>query len=257
MAAWLNWLAMFCLFTENLQWTYSKSQKYKRLFHYDVRQMMSNEITLFFDDNSFKEVTCNADNDGFASPEDARKSTACKPRSVVVPLVSPVKMHKLLHFYPSHMELNRCSGSCNLNHRALTTCTPTKVQTIEIPVTAILLKPPTDTEAKCFMVKVQEHSACTCNCTVQERHCIPNKQKYDRSRCRCECTDSKQQASCDKQGKIWDPVNCSCHCHEVSPCSTGSLFDPDKCLCVKVLKIGKKQLQRLNKLKSLKKPKHN
>jgi len=201
--------------------------------NYQFRQISKNEL-LDIDDNGLMEVSCS---NGNANNIDKHKSAQCQVRKRVVPLKAPITMSKLIYLQPSHVEVSWCSGYCDYYPHSSMSCMPTKLQTTEIAVTAVMLTKPTKTEAKCFLAKVQEHVACTCNCSIQPEHCQPIKQIYNKSRCRCECKDTKQQVTCEKSGRIWDPVTCSCECLATMQCTTGSLFDPVNCMCAKVMKI--------------------
>lgn len=50
------------------------------------------------------------------------------------------------------------------------------------------------------LVLEEEHLACKCQCTVQEKHCN-SLQMYNKSQCRCQCTNNDDMTKCIKVSK--------------------------------------------------------
>lgn len=73
--------------------------------------------------------------------------------------------------------------------------------------------------------------SCSCQCIQQPKDCLST-QVYKPEECRCVCRDSAAADAClASPYKQWSKETCSCSCATRQTCSTGLLFDEDKCLC--------------------------
>jgi hypothetical protein len=152
-----------------------------------------------------------------------------RPRLVRLPWPNDTSVHKMT---PSHVEANRCDGSCF--HRQQS-CLPTRVKKKKIPV---LLAECTIHSGKCDKtcaeVEIEEHTECGCECKMKRHHCNA-KQVYREELCSCHCRDLSEVQACHESGRIWDPGMCMCRCPLASlqQCSTNFVFDfTNSCKCI-------------------------
>lgn len=167
----------------------------------------------------------------------------CQPRPTIVTLQEQNGGLQVLA--PSHVEVNRCSGSCPLAHFS---CLPNTVKQVSVPV---VLSPNTlthgRTSAMCDTVQVEEHTSCLCGCPVSPKDCPSQDKHYFLPyECRCACKQEKGRGSCLSRGWTWDPSSCSCRCPG-SPypvCPSGYVFDYEKsCSCIPIHVMGFSELE--------------
>ena len=156
----------------------------------------------------------------------------CRPRPTIIPVTVTSPHHTIMS--PTHVQVNRCSGSCPQAHSSYHSCVPGKVSAKEVPV---MLSPlsitPGVQDTVCSSVTVEEHDTCTCGCHVSPRDCH-GKQHYIAHMCQCSC-DHAEKAECTARGWDWDSNLCLCKCpgSPYPTCPTGYYFDYlENCQCL-------------------------
>ncbi|XP_067002581.1 vascular endothelial growth factor A [Anabrus simplex] len=170
--------------------------------------------------------------DGACTDRDAKRmymevmkqSTCSRPLEAVVKLVPDDDNYE---FLPSHVRVKRCFGSCS----AAQACLPRQTKPVKVMVR--LLDRVTNT-ITCGTVEVEEHSSCMCSCAVMEKHCT-KLQVYKPKDCMCECLNVEEKDKCLIEGNIWNTNRCSCECDQLQECSTGMVWVPSHCRCMRVM----------------------
>ena len=121
-----------------------------------------------------------------------RSMTHCGPQSGLVQLrevlaasnmteVLGLGMEEVVQVLPDVIRVDRCGGGCHLPQHS---CTPTKVEQVEVEVMLVLARwPQGEHQVLCTTLQVEEHSSCGCGCKVQPHHCS-SKQTYHHANCR-------------------------------------------------------------------------
>lgn len=152
-----------------------------------------------------------------------------RPRLVRLPWPNDTSVHQML---PSHVEANRCDGSCS--HRQQS-CLPTRIRKKKVPVVLAQCTIHAGKCAKiCAEVEIEEHTECGCECKIKRHHCNV-KQVYRDELCSCHCRDLSEVQACHESGRVWDPGMCMCRCPLASlqQCSTNFVFDfTNSCKCI-------------------------
>ena len=121
-----------------------------------------------------------------------RSMSHCGPRQGLVQLrevlaasnvteVLGLGMEEVVQVLPDVIRVDRCGGGCHLPQHS---CTPTKVEQVEVEVMLVLARwPQGEHQVLCTTLQVEEHSSCGCGCKVQPHHCS-SKQTYHHANCR-------------------------------------------------------------------------
>jgi hypothetical protein len=131
--------------------------------------------------------------------------------------------------YPRCVRVPRCGGCCGPSD--MLQCMPTKVT-----MKNVVLRKWSAKHAKKSMtselVPLEFHESCACQCRIQEKDCVPHKQRYSKEKCKCLCLSSRDHKKCVMNpDKVWNPSDCTCKCRSLKRCSTGLKFNPDTCSC--------------------------
>merc|ERR1712126_244996 len=112
------------------------------------------------------------------------QSEPCVPQ----PQVVQIQVEDFLHLVgPSHIQVNRCAGSCSSLTPTSHTCLPTKVVTRQVEVMVVPLTfTPGPVETQCTTVQVEEHLSCSCSCPPRPSLCPPN--QWNNDLCSCSCS---------------------------------------------------------------------
>ncbi|XP_071453503.1 vascular endothelial growth factor A-A-like [Hetaerina americana] len=129
------------------------------------------------------------------------EGSACKPRPVLVDIISPSSE---IQFLPNKVVVNRCDGICH----AKLNCIPTAKEKIAVKVQQINFMDK-GIQPECGEVHVEEHTNCNCMCTVTKEDCN-EKQMYQPGDCNCLCINQDEKRKCLYEGKTWDNEQCSC-----------------------------------------------
>jgi len=159
---------------------------------------------------------------------------SCQPMPTIVPV--EVGDGDELVLAPSHIEVNRCQGSCPL---AALSCLPNTVKQVSV---SALLSPPTfsigQAQPVCHTAQVEEHTSCHCGCPIGPDYCPSNDKHYFLPyECRCACRREEGRASCLARGWVWDTSSCECICpgRPYPQCPTQYVFDYQaSCSCVPI-----------------------
>lgn len=145
----------------------------------------------------------------------------CKPRLATVKLSPPSNGF----YYPSFINLHRCTGSCGFLHPNVWQCEVTAQEEIKYSVYEISL-----TNSGVIEIKVMNHTGCACDCVVKEHHCDADTMRYNKDICRCECIND--ESSCDTSIKKWNEAHCVCECKfPPAQCSIGQVWSTERCEC--------------------------
>jgi len=154
----------------------------------------------------------------------------CRPRPTIVEVPSLRQEHQLVA--PSHVEVNRCGGSCPHSYFS---CVPSEVQYKDVPVilTERSITPGVVTSL-CTSLSVEEHVSCQCGCKVRPEDCSST-QAFVPYECSCACMNKEERAACLAAGWHWDRSICQCMCpgRPYPACPSSYVFDyQEKCACV-------------------------
>ena len=132
---------------------------------------------------------------------------------------------------PTHVEVNRCAGSCH-NFKQSCVSTKSKMKVVRV----LLAKCGINVgrcDKECVSVEVEEDVECGCQCGLTSQDCSPD-QEFMKDKCVCECKDRESERNCQDSGRVWDRLTCSCQCPvtSVRQCSAGLIFDNGTCSCV-------------------------
>lgn len=156
----------------------------------------------------------------------------CRPRPVIVQVPYDSDNYQLMA--PTHVEVNRCQGSCGHFHHS---CVPAEVRKKKVPL--VLTERTVQqgvTASLCGEVEVDEHLHCQCGCPITEHNCGAN-QVFLPYECRCSCTNLKERDTCLAKGWHWDRDTCQCMCpgRPYPSCPSSYMFDYSvTCSCIEV-----------------------
>lgn len=122
------------------------------------------------------------------------KPAGCEPTDTVISLIpdNEAKEANVIYF-PTCTRIKKCSGCCTSQ---LLSCLPTQTNTKTFEVTKSRFIGNGRMEyVGTTPVIEEEHLACKCQCTVQEKHCNAF-QIYNKSQCRCECQNTDDRNKC-------------------------------------------------------------
>ena len=101
---------------------------------------------------------------------------------------------------PQFVSVKRCKGGCN-SPPDFKKCLPTLKEIVDVTVW------PQDRKTS-YIVQVEQHKACTCNCTFSGDACkAERRQRFNSNRCRCDC--AMQRSEC-KNDEHLDITTCTC-----------------------------------------------
>ena len=156
----------------------------------------------------------------------------CRPRSVIVNIPFNSAAYQVMA--PTHVEVDRCQGSCGHFHHS---CVPDRVTKKKVPV--VLTERTVQqgvTTSFCGEVEVEEHGSCQCGCPITEHNCGSN-QVFLPYECRCSCINLKERDSCLAKGWHWDRDTCQCMCpgRPYPSCPSSYVFDySSTCSCIEL-----------------------
>ena len=110
-------------------------------------------------------------------------------------------------FYPYHVLVNKCSGSCNmLDDHMGKICIPNVIKRVNMKVSNFLMRL---NETR----NVLWHESCKCVCRLNSSVCKSNsKQIWNSDTCSCDCNeDFSGIMTCDKV-YTWNSSTCACEC---------------------------------------------
>ena len=114
-------------------------------------------------------------------------------------------------FYPSSIEINKCSSSCNkINDPYAKLCVPDIAKNINAKMFNLMSR---TNEIR----HTEWHETFKCKCKLDSGVCN-NKQRWNNDKCTCKCKELIDKGICDK-GFIWNPSNYECECDK--SCATG------------------------------------
>ena len=99
--------------------------------------------------------------------------------------------------YPDFIPLHRCLGGCRYRSPSIIHCAVQDTSTVHVNISQYNTHTKGLTEKVIAMV---EHTACGCQCIVQEHHCDNATEKYDPGQCKCLCKDLTH--TCDTTIKV-------------------------------------------------------
>ena len=125
-------------------------------------------------------------------------------------------------FYPYNVQVNKCSGSCNmLDNLMAKLCVPNVIKGVNMQVYNFLMRL---NESR----NVLWHESCKCVCKSNSSVCH-NKQIWNSDTCRYDCNeDFAGIISCAKR-YMWNPSICECQCDKW--CKPGQYLDHKNCVC--------------------------
>jgi len=173
----------------------------------------------------------------------------CRPRPVIVQV--PYDSNNFQLMAPTHVEVNRCQGSCGHFHHS---CVPAEIRKKEVPL--VLTERTVQegvTRSLCSAVEVEEHLSCQCGCPITEQNCGAN-QVFLPYECRCSCTNLHERDSCLAKGWHWDRDTCQCMCpgRPYPSCPSSFMFDYSvTCSCVELQNIAFTELELVVLIASL------
>eukprot|EP00092_Neocalanus_flemingeri_P005237 GFUD01005630.1.p1 GENE.GFUD01005630.1~~GFUD01005630.1.p1 ORF type:complete len:289 (+),score=49.03 GFUD01005630.1:65-931(+) len=173
----------------------------------------------------------------------------CRPRPLIVQV--PYDSDNFQLMAPTHVEVNRCQGSCGHFHHS---CVPAEIRKKEV---SLVLTERTVQEgvstSLCDAVEVEEHLSCQCGCPITEHNCGAN-QVFLPYECRCSCTNLRERDSCLEKGWHWDRDTCQCMCpgRPYPSCPSSFMFDYSiTCSCVEMQNIAFTELELVVLIMSL------
>ena len=106
----------------------------------------------------------------------------CSSIPTTISLRNMIKSSNVLQVIPSHVTVNRCSGSCNiLSH----TCEPISLSYLVVPVMMVMTQwPHGEHQLVCDQVKVEVHQNCSCGCEITPQDCHLESQYHHQASCR-------------------------------------------------------------------------
>ncbi|XP_030766465.1 vascular endothelial growth factor A-like [Sitophilus oryzae] len=173
--------------------------------------------------------------DGAEESNVERTSTQLARPAKCMPELKTVKIIKSndsnIFYVPECTRIERCGGCCS---HVLLSCQPVETETVSLSV--MKTEYTGNNKLKYVgkeLVLVEKHTKCRCNCKVKAEDCN-SYQEYIEPECRCSCKNIDEEKKCYKRDsrKLWNPELCACQCRDVTPCSTGFLYDYNECRCV-------------------------
>nr|QNH72559.1 toxin candidate TRINITY_DN16726_c0_g1_i1 [Ceriantheomorphe brasiliensis] len=137
----------------------------------------------------------------------------CRPYPT--PMVVPLQLEDMFIYFPSHVMLHRCAGSCLIDPRSVY-CAPTRQTDMGVLVAkaeySLTKRGVQITKRNMVEVRVVNHTECGVACVAGSHMCEPNRTKWVQNKCRCECEVEKVNATCDHIIHKLDEIDCSCRC---------------------------------------------
>lgn len=174
-----------------------------------------------------------------SEPEEA-KFAACSPSLQTVEFEAPE--HTL--YLPPCVSLERCGGCCA--GADLLSCQPTQTTPVALKVIKIAKQQsmtssragrrrPSRQTSNYHIIHEKKHTACTCQCIIQEKDCDLSIHKYKATDCACVCKKKDEESKCKSNSAThdWNSKTCKCTCRKVRGCSTGEYFDHNTCRCIR------------------------
>ena len=125
-------------------------------------------------------------------------------------------------FYSYHVQVNKCSGSCNtLDNPIKKFCVPDVIKGLNIKVYNFS----TMLNETC---NVLWHESCKCVCKLNSSVCN-NKQIWNSNTCRCDCNEDFAGMINCATGYTWNPSTCECQCD--TWCKPSQYLDHKNCVC--------------------------
>ncbi|XP_015915884.1 platelet-derived growth factor subunit A [Parasteatoda tepidariorum] len=154
---------------------------------------------------------------------------ACQPEDQIVELEKPERSDVM--YWPSCVRVRRCGGCCTSK---MLSCNPVATSTISIAVLQVRynpLSPHAFEDQGSHTFTLEQHDRCACGCREQPSDCTPELHEYRVNECKCVCRNQEESSTCTGPKKIWDNQECMCKCRRVQLCSTGRLYNIQKCKC--------------------------
>jgi len=196
-------------------------------------------------DDSSLEIGFQSNERNFGDKVAVLENEPCKPRPQVVEIPQPSDMNKF--YYPYHVSLHRCSGSCGANPFG-TKCVSSVNVSVQVRVANITWEGSKEKEniyPRITHVQFHNETQCKCQCKHDSSAC--NRFQYwDEAHCKCrckgfcsrnfvshpsECCKCMEKKSCTRKQQ-WNWETCSCECKRTKPCKvTRKIRDPSTCKC--------------------------
>ena len=106
----------------------------------------------------------------------------CSPIPTVINLRDGFKNKNVLQVIPSHVTVDRCSGSCNIFSH---TCQAINLTYQVVQVMMVMTQwPHGEHQLVCDQIMVDVHQDCSCGCETIPEDCHPELQYYHHPSCR-------------------------------------------------------------------------
>ncbi|KFM78688.1 Platelet-derived growth factor subunit A, partial [Stegodyphus mimosarum] len=205
-------------------------------------QNISQFLNSWIDQAAVQRAYLLQDDDDSERTVEVAHPAGCIPEMQIVEFERPYDPSLVI--WPICTRVRRCGGCCSSK---LLHCVATRKSSITVKVIKARYPHP---EAEMLElegyenVKLEQHDRCACKCRQEEQDCTP-KQKYQPGQCRCVCRNQHDAGLCKQPEQLWDNKDCECKCRHQSDCSTGSVFNVDKCKCEALDRTSPPLLERV------------